>query len=152
MTSIQNIKKNLFHTCYVGWDIAKSSFKISIPTKKESEQKVEEGLNNLKKLIKKIKKKRASKYIDRLAFLFKRDEYVYENEYRISKSLTTNDEITIENRENKYFIYTYLSEEPLSYSEVILGPNNTQNINYIGEYVKLLNPSIKVKESKISYR
>lgn len=154
---LKEIRSFVYHTCYSTKE--GDVLTISVPTlqedkKQKVQESIEESLKQIKKIINgtDVKSERAIQYLDRLAFLFKRDEYAYEKEYRVLKNVTDSKKIKIEIHDNKYFIYHYLSDVPLSYSEIVLGPNNTQNLNYIGEYVKLLSPETKVNLSEIQYR
>ncbi|MBM7617070.1 hypothetical protein JOC36_000619 [Weissella uvarum] len=91
-------------------------------------------------------------YFDKLAFLFKSYEYNYENEYRIIKAETNSIQKMVQPNDDKYMIYTYLKDLQISYSKILLGPNNTQNVNYLGEYIKMLSPETKISLSEINFR
>ena len=51
----------------------------------------------------------------------------------------------------RYDLFVYINLLPLKYSKVILGPKVT-DADYIAPYLKLANPDIEIKSSKIPYR
>ena len=51
----------------------------------------------------------------------------------------------------RYDLFVYINLAPLKYSKVILGPKVT-DADYIAPYLKLANPDIEIKSSKIPYR
>ena len=51
----------------------------------------------------------------------------------------------------RYDLFVYINLLPLKYSKVILGPKVTDS-DYIAPYLKLANPDIEIKSSKIPYR
>ncbi|RGN68746.1 DUF2971 domain-containing protein [Streptococcus anginosus] len=95
----------------------------------------------------------ALRLIDSIRYLFKEEDYSYENEYRIIKSY--------EGKEHEIFpfknansaipgLYVYLDKE-LKCSKIKLGPK-CEDIDFIAPYIKYVDPEIEVTQSKIPYR
>lgn len=162
---LEAIKGYLYHTCYIdtknNGDIKDFEFTINGDDKGDKAKEIKENLCKIGENIEEIKKNdkknkklaRVIKYMDRISFLFKKRDYSYENEYRVIRNEVDRNNIDVVENNGKYMLYTYiLNEHNLSYSKIMIGPNNIENINYIAEYIKLVSPETKVTVSKIQYR
>lgn len=94
--------------------------------------------------------------LQEIDFLFKKNHYSYEEEYRIVAN-TENENIELEVRveENQLlnlpFLYCYLKNHQIKYSKLFLGPKSI-NIDYIAPFINHCDESIKIKRSKIKFR
>ena len=133
-------------------------------------KKLEDNINHLKNKIKELKEsieklegnlKKETEilelYISTLsdiAFLFKKYDYAYENEYRIVVNRAGKEEEIEEQVNPNYnfpFLYTYLKDTELKYSKLILGPK-APDIDYIAPYINYCDKDIEIEKSSISYR
>ncbi|WP_173002840.1 DUF2971 domain-containing protein, partial [Lactobacillus helveticus] len=99
----------------------------------------------------------------KIGYLFKRMDYSYENEFRLSlnmqdkKDLITWEKRKMPNNNVAFKLYSYIfindgnNKLPVEYSKVILGPK-AEDIDYIAPYIKLCDKNINVESSKIRYR
>ena len=143
---------------------------ISNSLKDDEIKKLEKNINHLKNKIKKLKEKIENLegtlkekmeilelYISTLsdiAFLFKKYDYAYENEYRIVVNRAYNEDKIEEQVNPNYifpFLYTYLKDKELKYSKLILGPKAI-DIDYIAPYINYCDKDIEIERSSISYR
>lgn len=130
--------------------------KENIESLKEKIKNEERNIENLKDTLMKETEK-LELYISMLsdiAFLFKKDDYSYENEYRIVVNRAYNEEEIEEQVNPNYnfpFLYTYLKDTELKYSKLILGPKAI-DIDYIAPYINYCDKKIKIERSSISYR
>lgn len=129
--------------------------------KENNEQDILTLLKDLKDLINEMDKKDVEEAKSRLSELFlcfKNIDYAYENEYRIiiNKDNTT-DDIILGEHTSVPRLYTYLDQEPLVYSKVILGSKCIHS-DYVAPYIEHCAGMNKNKEemtiqrSKIEYR
>jgi hypothetical protein len=91
--------------------------------------------------------------IDDIRYLFKDEDYSYENEYRIIKSYEGKEEDIITSETSNSVIpglYTYIEKE-LKYSKIKLGPK-CDDIDFVAPYIKYVDRNIEVTKSQISYR
>lgn len=156
----------IFKICYLDPETGKVTVANSSP---EETNRIEEDIKFLKHRIKDKKAdskdnssilQKWSRYMDNLKFLFKKSEYSYEKEYRILVNQQNFSKIEPNIMNGKilgYRLYTYIYEEdekklPVKYNEIMIGPKSIKDINYIAEYIKLLDKNIKVTSSKINYR
>lgn len=140
--------------CYFSIDSATDSIVLA----DDSDIEIKEILNNIKRLIHSegLKSNDVLSQLNQISLLFKNKEYSYENEYRIMFDIEDLDKQKIEliNKGELFpipFLYTYLSNNPLKYKEVILGPK-AMDIDYVGPYIKHCDFNMKIDTSKISYR
>ena len=161
---------DIYRVCYI--DVVENKIKkiISNSLKDDEIKKLEKNINHLKNKIKKLKEKIENLegtlkekmeilelYISTLsdiAFLFKKYDYAYENEYRIVVNRAYNEEEIEEQVNPNYnfpFLYTYLKDTELKYSKLILGPKAI-DIDYIAPYINYCDKKIKIERSSISYR
>ena len=130
--------------------------KENIESLKEKIKNEERNIENLKDTLMKETEK-LELYISMLsdiAFLFKKDDYSYENEYRIVVNRAYNEEEIEEQVNPNYnflFLYTYLKDTELKYAKLILGPKAI-DIDYIAPYINYCDKKIKIERSSISYR
>ena len=130
--------------------------KENIESLKEKIKNEERNIENLKDTLMKETEK-LELYISMLsdiAFLFKKDDYSYENEYRIVVNRAYNEEEIEEQVNPNYnfpFLYTYLKDTELKYSKLILGPKAI-DIDYIAPYINYCDKDIEIERSSISYR
>ena len=130
--------------------------KKNIESFKEKIKNSEGNIENLESELK-IEMDKLKKYILKLsdiAFLFKKDDYSYENEYRIIVNRAYNEKEIEEQVNPNYnfpFLYTYLKDTELKYSKLILGPKAI-DIDYIAPYINYCDKKIKIERSSISYR
>lgn len=94
--------------------------------------------------------------LDKISVCFKKKDYRYENEYRIILHVEDSLKgIIMEEDEIVPKLYTYLENEPLQYSKVIVGPKCITR-DYIDPYIyhcaRMMNLDIKIENSKIEYR
>ena len=144
----------IYRVCYV--DVVGNEIKI-ISTKnlgddKDKIKKLEKEIKNLKK----IKKDNIHlPTLSNIGFLFKKSDYSYENEYRIvfDTENTKEEKVVAEDNTNSAlpFLYVYLTEKPLKYSKLILGPKAI-DIDYIAPYINYCDKDIEIEKSSISYR
>ena len=173
---LQLITKNedvgIYRVCYM--DVVKNEIKkiFSKSFEKDEIKKLEDNINHLKNKIKELKEnieslegklKKTEKteklelYISMLsdiAFLFKKYDYAYENEYRIVVNRAYNEDKIEEQVNPNYifpFLYTYLKDTELKYSKLILGPKAI-DIDYIAPYINYCDKDIEIERSSISYR
>jgi len=173
---LQLITKNedvgIYRVCYM--DVVKNEIKkiFSKSFEKDEIKKLEDNINHLKNKIKELKEnieslegklKKTEKteklelYISMLsdiAFLFKKYDYAYENEYRIVVNRAGKEEEIEEQVNPNYnfpFLYTYLKDKELKYSKLILGPK-TIDIDYIAPYINYCDKDIEIERSSILYR
>lgn len=156
----------IFKICYLDPETGKVTVANSSP---EETNRIEDDIKFLKHRIKDKKAdskdnssilQKWSRYMDNLKFLFKKSEYSYEKEYRILVNQQNFSKIEPNIMNGKilgYRLYTYIYEEdekklPVKYNEIMIGPKSIKDINYIAEYIKLLDKNIKVTSSKINYR
>lgn len=152
-----------YHAKYIqdlvddGIEIYRVCYKVS------EEEDVKKAINNIKDEFNKIRNRddaekqqtffSALRLIDNIRYLFKEEDYSYENEYRIIKSY--------EGKEHEIFpfknansaipgLYVYLDKE-LKYSKIKLGPK-CEDIDFIAPYIKYVDSGIEVTQSKIPYR
>ena len=95
----------------------------------------------------------ALRLIDSIRYLFKEEDYSYENEYRIIKSYEgKEDEIITCDSSNSVIpgLYSYIDQE-LKYSKIKLGPK-CDDIDFVAPYIKYVDRNIEVTKSQISYR
>lgn len=128
--------------------------------KENNEQDILTLLKDLKDLINEMDKKDVEEAKSRLSELFlcfKNIDYAYENEYRIiiNKDNTT-DDIILGEHTSVPRLYTYLDQEPLVYSKVILGSKCIHS-DYVAPYIEHCagmnkNKKITIQRSKIEYR
>lgn len=167
---LKGIQDSLYHTCYIDTDGSDKIFDFKFYVNGDDDNanvnKIKDSLISIKETIDSMKKEkendkklmRVTKYMDRISFLFKNSDYSYENEYRILKNEIDRNNIILTVNGDRFMLYTYIfndtkdSHENLSYSEIMLGPNSRENINYIAEYIKLTSPKTRVTSSKIQYR
>lgn len=130
--------------------------KENIESLKEKIKNEERNIENLKDTLMKETEK-LELYISMLsdiAFLFKKDDYSYENEYRIVVNRAYNEDKIEEQDNPNYifpFLYTYLKDKELKYSKLILGPKAI-DIDYIAPYINYCDKDIEIERSSISYR
>ena len=123
--------------------------KENIESLKEKIKNEERNIENLKDTLMKETEK-LELYISMLsdiAFLFKKDDYSYENEYRIVVNRAYNEEEIEEQVNPNYnflFLYTYLKDTELKYSKLILGPKAI-DIDYIAPYINYCDKKIKIE-------
>ena len=163
---LQLITKNedvgIYRVCYM--DVVENEIKIKKIFSESPEgdkiKKLEDNINHLKNKIKELLKKETEileLYISTLsdiAFLFKKDDYAYENEYRIVVNRAGKEEEIEEQVNPNYnfpFLYTYLKDAELKYSKLILGPKAI-DIDYIAPYINYCDKDIEIERSSISYR
>ena len=155
---LKSITKNkyieIYRVCYV--DVVGNEIKI-ISTKNlgDNQDKIKKLENEIKKL-KEIKKDNLHlPTLSNIGFLFKKSDYSYENEYRIvfDTENTKEEKVVAEDNTNSAlpFLYVYLTEKPLKYSKLILGPKAI-DIDYIAPYINYCDKKIKIERSSISYR
>lgn len=161
---------DIYRVCYI--DVVENKIKkiISNSLKDDEIKKLEKNINHLKNKIKKLKEKIENLegtlkekmeilelYISTLsdiAFLFKKYDYAYENEYRIVVNRAYNEDKIEEQVNPNYifpFLYTYLKDKELKYSKLILGPKAI-DIDYIAPYINYCDKDIEIERSSISYR
>lgn len=161
---------DIYRVCYI--DVVENKIKkiISNSLKDDEIKKLEKNINHLKNKIKKLKEKIENLegtlkekmeilelYISTLsdiAFLFKKYDYAYENEYRIVVNRAYNEDKIEEQVNPNYifpFLYTYLKDTELKYSKLILGPKAI-DIDYIAPYINYCDKDIEIERSSISYR
>lgn len=157
---------NISKVCY--FDINKNG-EIEV-----EDDKIKELLKILKEEIDNSKQDKIEimSLLNYISILFKKKEYAYENEYRIildtnfknqvnllgDKNLTLfmdgeNKKIILDKKSGFPipFLYIYLNNDPLIYSEVMLG-SKAVDIDYIAPYIKYCNKNIEISRSKINYR
>ena len=123
--------------------------KENIESLKEKIKNEERNIENLKDTLMKETEK-LELYISMLsdiAFLFKKDDYSYENEYRIVVNRAYNEEEIEEQVNPNYnflFLYTHLKDTELKYSKLILGPKAI-DIDYIAPYINYCDKKIKIE-------
>ena len=91
--------------------------------------------------------------IDDIRYLFKDEDYSYENEYRIIKSYEGKEEDIFTSETSNSVIpglYAYIEKE-LKYSKIKLGPK-CDDIDFVAPYIKYVDRNIEVTKSQISYR
>lgn len=144
----------IYRVCYV--DVVGNEIKI-ISTKNlgDDQNKIEKLEGEIKKL-KEIKKDNLHlPTLSNIGFLFKKSDYSYENEYRIvfDTENTKEEKVVAEDNTNSAlpFLYVYLTEKPLKYSKLILGPKAI-DIDYIAPYINYCDKDIEIERSSISYR
>lgn len=89
-----------------------------------------------------------------ISFLFKKNDYSYEKEYRIITTLENNVDQIISSKNSKYnfpFLYSFLKNCPLKFSKIILGPKSL-DIDYVGPFIKFCDKDIKIEKSAIAFR
>ena len=89
-----------------------------------------------------------------ISFLFKKNDYSYEKEYRIITTLENNVDQIISSKNSKYnfpFLYSFLKNCPLKFSKIILGPKSL-DIDYVGPFIKFCDKDIKIEKSTIAFR
>ena len=127
----------------------------------EEVEKLERAISELRKLIEGIKngsdetnKINSMIVLSDIAILFKKRDYVYENEYRIVID-REKDKDKIEEQVNPNavfpFLYTYVKDIELKYSKLILGPKAI-DIDYVAPYIHYCDEDITIQRSSISYR
>ena len=97
--------------------------------------------------------------ISTISYLFKRDDYKDENEFRIMTTLYPKDPRIINDinpRNNTFMLRTYTRDHHgnlirVRYSKVLLGPKSS-DIDYVAPYIKNVDPSITVIKSGIHFR
>ena len=130
--------------------------KKNIESFKEKIENSEGNIENLESKLK-IEMDKLKSYIlmlSDIAFLFKKDDYSYENEYRIVVNRAYNEKEIEEQDNPNYifpFLYTYLKDIELKYSKVILGPKAV-DIDYVAPYINYCDKDIEIERSSISYR
>ena len=134
-------------------------YKVCYDAKEDS---LEKEIDSIKLAFEKIKEKddERKKYlssalnlIDDIRYLFKESDYSYENEYRIIKSYEGKEsEIFTSDSSNSVIpgLYVYIDKE-LKYSKIKLGPK-CDDIDFVAQYIKYVDPNIEVTQSEISYR
>ena len=89
-----------------------------------------------------------------ISFLFKKNDYSYEKEYRIIATLENNVDQIISSKNPKYnfpFLYSFIKNCPLKFSKIILGPKSL-DIDYVGPFIKYCDKDIKIEKSTIAFR
>lgn len=129
---------------------------ISVDELKKSLNKIKEALNVMfpdpLNQVDQRNKNIVLSLLDPIRYLFKVDNYSYENEYRMLVNYEGHDnELIIDESQTPPRVYAYIKDEFLEYSEVKFGPN-AQNIDFIAPYIKHIDNKIKVTESNIPYR
>lgn len=97
--------------------------------------------------------------ISTISYLFKRDDYKDENEFRIMTTLYLQDPQIVNDfnsQNNVLMLRTYTKDYDgnlikVKYSKVLLGPK-APDIDYIAPYIKNVDPSIVVKKTDIRFR
>lgn len=161
---------DIYRVCYI--DVVENEIKKIFSKSLEDDEikKLEDNINHLKNKIKELKEsieklegnlKKETEilelYISTLsdiAFLFKKYDYAYENEYRIVVNRAGKEEEIEEQVNPNYnfpFLYTYLKDTELKYSKLILGPK-APDIDYIAPYINYCDKDIEIEKSSISYR
>ena len=153
-----------YHSDYIqalvndGIEIYRVCYNVS-----KEKQEFKDAIGNIKEQFKIIRKSNdnekqqtffsALRLIDSIRYLFKEEDYSYENEYRIIKSY--------EGKEHEVFPFTNANSviprlyvklnKKLKYSKIKLGPK-CEDIDFIAPYIKYVDPDIEVTRSEISYR
>lgn len=173
---------SIYRECYIDIDPTKkiddwSDVNIKVASwKKENENHIEniehkiaDYLNELNEYIQKLKESAETHQAKELTtlriflnakigYLFKRIDYSYEKEFRISLYRRDKPELITWNKDDegaiKLYTYVFNDEEEkmlVKYTRVILGPR-VNDIDYIAPYIKLCDQNINVETSRIKYR
>lgn len=151
-----------YHSDYIkslmddGIEIYKVCYKVKSKSLKKEIKKIKSAFNKIKKY-RSAKKQQyfssAMNLIDDIRYLFKEEDYSYENEYRIIKSYEGKEsEIFTSDSSNSVIpgLYVYIDKE-LKYSKIKLGPK-CDDIDFVAPYIKHIDRKIEVTRSEISYR
>ena len=178
---------HIFRECYIDYapesnkDVDWNQIPLKISGKEDKINEIRTYLNDLHDYIEQIqpKEKRIIRALINLkiSYLFKRIDYSYEKEYRISLNMQDKaskvviQDSKLEDGQIGMKLYAFIDEDnkandsseklnqkdktdtrlPVEYSKVIVGPKAV-DIDYIAPYIKLCDSNIAVEKSKISYR
>lgn len=162
-------KVKIARTCYVDpdtRDVIVSGIKSGDPAL----ENIKKNLKQIRERVENAKKNKDDNSLQEITgqlrlinFLFKNSSYGYESEYRFVEDLEgEGDSDIFPDKSGSFilpFLYTFAKRTradgpedlELQYQKVILGPKAI-DADYIGPYLKLANPNLKIVRSKISYR